>query len=357
MKAALQARECEKVFGIFWKFWVQERAVRSEGVRKQLILLGVTYPQTDGTSLAVSVWLDGLTPVYEKILADFGERKVEREMVNRLLNLLLVSLLLLLLLACGTGSSQQSKGTDTLQRVQSEGKIRAAYFVEPPAVMKDPNTGELSGTFVEAIKFIASQLKVKVEFTEVDLAKFAAGLQTGSYDVSIGPTFRTIPRASSVGFTRTIFYLGYDGLVSKGKETRFKSESDLDQPGVTIAVKEGSAIHRYAQDNYKKAKVLVLSGTDLSLPLQAVSSGQADVGLMNEHTVEFYRRQHPEVAVILADKPIQVTGMSWAVRNDDLVWLNFLDTSLEFLESTGQMAQWERTFYFGQPLKHSMPSY
>ena len=91
MKAALQARECEKVFGIFWKFWVQERAVRSEGVRKQLILLGVTYPQTDGTSLAVSVWLDGLTPVYEKILADFGERKVEREMVNRLLNLLLVA--------------------------------------------------------------------------------------------------------------------------------------------------------------------------------------------------------------------------------------------------------------------------
>ncbi len=184
--------------------------------------------------------------------------------------------------------------------------------------MKDPNTGELSGVFVDATQYIAEQLKVNVEFVEVDLAKFAAGLQTGAYDVSIGPTFRTIPRASSCAFTRTIFYLGYDGVVAKGKGGKFVSEADIDQPGVTVAVKDGSAIHRYALDNYKKAKVIVLSGTDLTLPLQAVSSGQADVGLMNEHTVEFYHRQHPEVELILEDKPIQIAGMSWAVRSDGL---------------------------------------
>jgi polar amino acid transport system substrate-binding protein len=261
------------------------------------------------------------------------------------------------MLACGDPKGSVQVDQDTLAKVQSEGKIRAAYFIEPPAVMKDPTTGELSGTFVESIHAIADQLKVKVEFVEVDLSKFAAGLQTGAYDVSIGPTFRTIPRASSCAFTRTIFYLGYDGIVMRGRAKDFPNEAAIDQPGVTVAVKEGSAIHRYAQDNFKKAKVLVLSGTDLSLPLQAVSSGQATVGLMNEHTVEFYHRQHPEVEIILKDKPIQVAGMSWAVRNSDLVWLNFLNTSLEFLESTGQMAQWERKHYFGQVLRHSMPTY
>lgn len=279
--------------------------------------------------------------------------------IRRTLNLLLISSMILAMLACNPGGSQDGVrlGKDTLAKVQSEGKIRVGYFVEPPAVMKDPTTGELSGTFVESIKSIADQLKVKVEFTEVDLAKFSAGLQTGAYDVSIGPTFRTIPRASSCAFTRTIFYLGYDGVVLRGRAKDFPNEAAIDQPGITVAVKEGSAIQRYAQDNFKKAKVLVLAGTDLSLPLQAVSSGQANVGLMNEHTVEFYHRQHPEVEVVLQDKPIQITGMSWAVRGDDLIWLNFLNTSLEFLESTGQMADWERKYYFGRVLRHTMPSY
>lgn len=259
--------------------------------------------------------------------------------------------------ACASRPEPSTANRDTLATILAEGRIRAGYFVEPPAVMKDANTGQVSGTFVEAIKYIAAQLKVDVQFVEVDLASFSAGLQTNSFDVSIGPTFKTIPRAASCAFTRTIFYLGYTGVVRKGQGTSFTRESDIDQPGITVAVKEGSAIQRYAADNFKKAKVAVLAGTDLSLPLQAVSSGQATIGLMNEHTVEFYQRQHPEVETILAGSPIQVVGMSWAVRPDDLVWLNFLNTSLESLESTGQMAAWERKYYFGRVLKHAMPSY
>jgi len=208
-----------------------------------------------------------------------------------------------------TVAGRTERKEDTLEHVLREGTIRAGYFVEPPAVFKDATTGKLSGTFVEAIEFIANALKVKVEYIEVDLAKFKAGLQADLYDVSIGPTFRTISRASAVAFTRTIFYLGYDGVVAKGRASEFKTEAEVNRAGVRVAVKEGSAIHRYVNDNFDKAEIIVLSGTDLTLPLQAVSSGQADVGLMNEHTVEFYVRQRPEVETVLADCPIQVVGV------------------------------------------------
>jgi polar amino acid transport system substrate-binding protein len=219
--------------------------------------------------------------------------------------------------------------------------------------MKDPNTREVHGTFVEALRAIARELGVNVTFVEVDLAKFAAGLQNDQYDVSIGPTFRTIPRAKAVAFTDTIFYLGYDGVTKQGRAHEFRQESDLDRPGVKVAVKEGSAIHTYVARHFKQTDVLVLSGTDLALPLQAVSSGQADVGLMNEHTVEYYARAHPEVEVVLAATPIQVVGMSWAVRPQDYRWLHFLNTALEALVSTGQMAAWERSSY-GRPLRRTL---
>jgi ABC-type amino acid transport substrate-binding protein len=242
---------------------------------------------------------------------------------------------------------------DTLERVIARGEIRAGYFIEPPTVMKNPNTGEVYGTYVDAIKAIADEMGVRVRFIEVDLAKFAAGLQNDLYDVSIGSTFRTISRAKAVDFTETIFYLGYDGVTKKGRGGEFRAEADIDRKGVRVAVKEGSAIHTYVRKRFKNANVIVLSGTDLSLPLQAVSSGQADVGLMNEHTVEFYARSHSDVEIILKDKPIQVLGMSWAVRPHDQRWLNFLNISLEALISTGQMAAWERKYY-GEPLRRTI---
>lgn len=265
----------------------------------------------------------------------------------------LVPVLAALLLGCRGRGMSTDVARDTLEDVMRRGEIRAGYFVEPPAVMKDPNTGELRGSFVEAIKFIGSSLNVRVTFVEVDLAHFAGGLQTGLYDVSVGPTFRTIPRARNVAFTNTMFYLGYDGVVTKGRQGEFRTEADVDRSGVRVAVKEGSAIHQYVKDNFTNAELIVLAGTDLTLPLQAVSSGQADVGLMNEHTVEFYARAHPEVDLVLQATPIQVAGMSWATHPHDYRWLQFLNTSCEFLISTGKMAEWERKYY-GRPLRRSL---
>lgn len=269
-------------------------------------------------------------------------------------NLFLFMVVVVSATLCGCNPREQSNqviaNPDTLERVLKRGELRAGYFIQPPAVMKDPNTGEVYGTFIEAIKTIATDMGVKLTLTEVDLAKFAAGLQNDQYDVSVGPTFRTITRAKAVAFTDTIYHLGYDGVTKKGRGDEFKTESDVDKKGLKVAVKEGSAIHTYVKRNFKNAEIIVLSGTDLSLPLQAVSSGQADVGLMNEHTVEYYARANKEVEIILADDPIQVLGMSWAVRPNDFRWLQFLNTSIEALISTGQMADWERKLY-GKPLR------
>lgn len=148
-----------------------------------------------------------------------------------------------------------------------------------------------------------------------------------------------------MAFTDPIFYIGYDGVTRRGRAGEFQGEPDLDRAGVRVAVKEGSAIHTYVRNNFKNADVIVLSGPDLTLPLQAVSSGQADVGLMNEHTVEYYARSHDDVEIVLKQRPIQVLGMSWAVRPHDYRWLQFLNTAIEALVSTGQMAEWERNHY------------
>lgn len=277
---------------------------------------------------------------------------MERDQVLRVARGMLVVAFGAVMASCVSGVRTAS-APDTLDEVLRRGELRAGYFVEPPAVMKDANSGDLRGSFVDAIREIASEMGVRVVFVEVDLAQFASGLQSRLYDVCIGPTFRTIPRAKAVAFTNTIFYLGYDGVVKQGKSQDFTRESDIDRPGIRVAVKAGSAIDSYVRTRFTRAKPIVLSGTDLTLPLQAVSSGQADIGLMNEHTVEYYARGHDDVAIVLKANPIQVVGMAWAVRPDDQKWLNFLNTSLEALIATGQMAGWEKREY-GEVLRREL---
>ncbi|QDT78246.1 Glutamate/aspartate periplasmic-binding protein precursor [Gimesia maris] len=257
------------------------------------------------------------------------------------------------IVGCNQQTHKFSNKIDTLEKVTQSGVLRAGYFVEPPAVMKDPNSGELRGSYVGAIKTIAAELGVKVDFIEVDLARFAAGIQNDLYDVSIGSTFRTIKRSRVVAFTDTIYYLGFAGVTPKGRGDEFRTEADVNRKGVRVALKEGAALQTYAKERWHNPELVILTGTDLSLPLQAVSSGQADVGFINEHTTEFYARNHDDVEIIFKDNPILVLGMSWAVRPDDTRWLQFLNTSLEALVSTGQMARWERKFY-GEKLRRQI---
>ena len=166
-------------------------------------------------------------------------------------HIVLSTIVLAILLLCGCSPRQSNtpaaSNGDTLERVLSRGELRAGYFIQPPAVMKNPNSGEVYGTYIEAIKEIANDLGVKLTLTQVDLAQFAAGLQNDQYDVSVGPTFRTITRAKAVAFTETIYYLGYDGVTKKGRGREFKNEGDIDKKGIKVAVKEGSAIHTYVK--------------------------------------------------------------------------------------------------------------
>jgi ABC-type amino acid transport substrate-binding protein len=187
-------------------------------------------------------------------------------------------------------------------------------------------------------------------YNKVDLANFAAGLQSRQYDLSIGATFATPQRATAVAFTRPLFYAGYTGLVPKGQGAKYTRWQDLDRPDLKVSVLQGSAIDTFVRENFKRAQIVRLSGSDLTLPLAAVSAKQADVGLMNQLTVLTYSRQHPELEEILSKDPVAPTYFSWAVRPDDLVWLNFLNTAIDYHLNAGDFFRWESKY--GIPLMH-----
>jgi polar amino acid transport system substrate-binding protein len=256
-----------------------------------------------------------------------------------------------LMSACGrpnstSGTSQPSASErvqpGTFERVQKSGTLRVGYFVFEPTIMLDPGAEKPRGLFVDLIEDIAHEMRWQVQYVRVDLKNFAAGLQSKDYDLSIGATFSSPSRAGGVSFTEPLFYMGYTGVSTADAAPRFRSWGDIDQPGVRVAVKQGSAIADYVRIHFKKATIISLEAPTLNAPLAAVP-GQADVGLMNQITVFTYLRDNPAAAgghsrlvEILADQPKEFTGICWAVRAEDLRWLAFVNAALKHELDTGR---------------------
>ncbi|NJM71218.1 MAG: amino acid ABC transporter substrate-binding protein [Scytonema sp. RU_4_4] len=266
-------------------------------------------------------------------------RKSGRKLL--VLGVALITIILLCLASC-TSHSLRTDNKLTLAQISSNSKLKVGYLVFPPTITKNTSTGELGGHHVETIKEIARLNNWKLEFIETDWAGFAAGLNSRRFDVSIVPTFVTVPRALSVYFTRPLFFAG-NSAIARVNDNRFTSIKSIDQPGVVVAVTQGEAGDEYARANFKKVKITRYPGGDQSLAFQTVVSGRADVALGDAYaTSQFVKANSKQVKDLFAESPYNLTPVSWAVRRGDEELLNFLNSSLEALDYQGYLREWER---------------
>jgi polar amino acid transport system substrate-binding protein len=228
---------------------------------------------------------------------------------------------------------------DTFDRIVREKKIRFGYIISPPGAIRDPASGGISGFYIDGARGIAELMKVEPSFVETTWSTFAAGLQAGQFDVSIAATFATIPRAMAVAFTNPIHYQSFSGVARKG-EDRFKVMADLDKPELKIAVVQGSAGHEFVLQNLKKAQVTALSTSNLQQPFLEVSAGRADIAIQDESQVRRYVPTHPEVVALFGGNPFNTLPLAWAVRRGDQNLLNFMNTAINFMLSSGRWEQY-----------------
>ncbi len=256
-----------------------------------------------------------------------------------------IAVMLLAVTSCNPTAPVSSAVTtpDTFKKIKKEGVLRVGYILASPWVIRDPESGELSGTCVATINEIARQMGARVEFVEATFATFIAGLQSKKYDLSIAPTFSTIARAKSVAFTIPLMAAGNSAIVRAGDD-RFKNLSDIDQEGVIVAVTQGEQGHEYAKANFTNAEIKVLSGGDQALTFSEVLTGRADVALGDAWFSAKFASEHPEANDLFAKNPYNVTPVGWSVRYEDLSLLTFINTALEYLDTIGKLDEIDRKY-------------
>ena len=262
---------------------------------------------------------------------------------------LLLFALAVALSSCGKNSPKGAQD-DMLDRIRRTGVIEACTAIDPPFSNKDAKTGTFSGIYVDAMNLIAEKMNAKVRWHETTFNDATGEIASGRCDIMISDFFATIPRAMSIAFTSPpLAYLGLGVLVRKN-DPRFRQiqgPMELDKSDLTLSVSTGEAGDNFVSENFKKAKIkrIDAQASDLSRFCVEVSAGRADAALGSIEYFERYTRKHPEVVDIFASRPFSLNPIAWGVRQNDIKWLHFINTALQFLDTQGTMEQLEKKYH------------
>jgi ABC-type amino acid transport substrate-binding protein len=228
-----------------------------------------------------------------------------------------------------------------LDKVKREHVLRVGYSGYPPFLNVDIRTNKPSDGFsVELIQMILAQWdkSISIEWVPTNWTDVRTDLLNHKFDLIVEPVFRTIPRAAIVDFSSPYSEFSYAVGVVRANDNRYHTIKDLDNPNVHIALTQGTSWHEYATRNLPNATNLkIISGGKIEMSLDEVLLGRVDIALSDLLTAKRYVAAHPgKVKIIFTNPPPGRVLAGFMFRQDDLKFLQFLNTSLEFLQSSGE---------------------
>lgn len=257
---------------------------------------------------------------------------------------ILIGILIIVIIILGFNVLRGNQGqslveSSILERVKDTGVVKVGYAAYPPYVIKDQNTGELSGYYIDIMNDLAGRAGFEIEWVETTWQTFISDLQTEKFDVINDPMFATVPRWKEINFTEPIGYFsGVAGLVKNG-EFRFDQIENLNNPNVSIAVPQGWTSQEYANKYLSDANIKVFPGDTAALVFADVLSGNSDIALADGPSVQQYLEQNPNqnVKSLYLDNPPAITPAAWGIKKGDIEWLNFLNGSIESMKADGTL--------------------
>jgi len=243
-----------------------------------------------------------------------------------------VILLLVLSITWALGSFTSASASSILHEIQKRGTLRFGWAAWWPYVYRDAKTNRLVGISVDLAEEMAKALNVKVEFVEDTWGTFAAGIQANKFDIW-NLVAITLPRATATGFTEPLTVHGLSLIVKKAEEPGLKSWKDMDKKGKKISVTLGSNTDLYLTRAIKEADIVRLKTSPEAFA--AMKTGKANAYASTVDSLTVLAKDNPETYVVPGE--FGRSPVAFAVREDDQVWINWLNQFVAEMKMTGMI--------------------
>jgi len=246
---------------------------------------------------------------------------------------IIVSTIAIVLTLSATKDSTESLADNVI----STGVIRIGYVVYPPTLIKDPNTGALSGIAYDIAEQAAKNLGLETEWVEeVGWGSMIEGLRSGRYDMIGTLIWPNSARAREAAFSTPVMYSAVYPYARSG-DTHFESDpARLNSDTVTLATLDGEMTTFIAQNDFPLAKTYALPQlSSVSELLLGVTSGKADVTFAEPAIANDFLKNNPGSIYRVGDTPIRIFGNVFAVARGEHEFLAMWNVALQELAFDG----------------------
>lgn len=234
---------------------------------------------------------------------------------------ILLLALAFLILVCGCDRKETSSADKPL--------VVGMDLSYPPFEMIDA-AGKPAGISVDLARALGESLHRPVRIENIPFTGLIPSLLTGKIDVVISSMTDTPERRKAIAFSDPYLNIGLALLA--GKNSGLTAAAELDRPGRTVAVRQGTTAQVWAKEHLKQARVLVLD-KESSAVLEVVQ-GKADGFLYDQMSVWKHHQEHPVETVALL-KPVQTESWAVALRPVDTELREQVNVFMKSFRSSG----------------------
>jgi polar amino acid transport system substrate-binding protein len=220
----------------------------------------------------------------------------------RLKWLFVAGVLVMVAAACGTagpapttsGAASYSHGP-IIDAIRAKGVLTVGVDDDPPwsfaAATATTGKGAVPDMLIE---FAKREGLGRVDLVPLPFSSFVGALQSGRIDV-VGDTMTpTAERSKVISFPNNMVYNPGGMIVKTGNPLKLHQHADLNN--VKVAAQEGTLYVKQLQaDVAKGQKIQIITFPGDNDVVNAVTSGQADAGLLDATAAQFGKKQNPSL--------------------------------------------------------------
>jgi polar amino acid transport system substrate-binding protein len=233
-----------------------------------------------------------------------------------------------------------SKSETAYERIIRTQSIQCGYVPFVPNVMKDPNTGQISGMDYEITEALGHKLGVKIVWTdEVGWATVVPGLKTGKYDAVCNADWVNPTEGREAYFSRP-YYFQPLFVVTRADDTRFDKDIDaINDAGIKIASMDGDNPRFIAEEDFPKAQVFTLPDmSGMPQVFESVATGKADITFSDAYSLGDYVEHNPgKLKLTQLDHPVRIYPVGFVLPMGDERLRAMINTAMDELIYSGQI--------------------
>ncbi len=238
------------------------------------------------------------------------------------------------LVAC-LGAAAAGVGAQTLERVRARGKLQVCIWPDYYGItFRSPRTQQLTGIDIDLSAELARELGVAVEYVDSSFPQVVADVNGGRCDVAMFAVGMLPSRKEVLDFTQPYLQSDIYGVTTRANLS-VRQWSDIDQPGVIVAVQAGTFMEPVMRDALKQARMVVVRPP--ATREQELEAGRVDV-FMTDYPYSRRLLDNADWARLVAPtKPFHVLPYGYAVKRGDARWLARLDEFVAGIKRDGRL--------------------